>query len=90
MWNYFKECIKDLDIPKHWEDVSYINDACPSFENNGLMVFIEHKDPSKRECVGWSRFLIKKSEDYGYGRYITETNNWEIVIKLMDMEVQSV
>jgi len=86
MQDYFSQCLQDLDIPKHWEDVSYCNDACPSFENNGLMVFIDHKNPSMREVDSWARFLIKKSEDYGYGKYITETNNWQVVKAILNME----
>jgi len=39
-----------------------------------------------REVDSWARFLIKKSEDYGYGKYITETNNWQVVKAILNME----
>ena len=63
----FDDCVSDLTMPKGWEDVSYGNDACPSWAFNGFQVFIEHANPKEREVPEWSRFWIIREADYGNG-----------------------
>ena len=42
MIDRFKECVADLNIPKGWEDISYRNDACPSWLYNDFQIMILH------------------------------------------------
>jgi hypothetical protein len=66
------ECLEDLDIPKEWEDVSYNNDACPSYSYNGFQIWIAEKDNKLRELGKDShRFHITHYNYYGDG-YISK------------------
>jgi|TARA_Y100001938_G_C7847699_1_gene309281 hypothetical protein len=81
--NYFKECIKDLDIPSNWENVSYGNDTCPSYEYNGYQIFIEHKDLGERaEGLNHKRFVIIIAEEYGYSDgWFYDSDDFNTVLK---------
>ena len=46
---YFASCIEDVDIPKEFESLSYLNDVFPSVGYKGYQIFIGHKDPKKNE-----------------------------------------
>ena len=48
---FFDRCLFDIKslIPKDWEDVSYGNDTCPSYEVKGLQIFIDNLNPKERE-----------------------------------------
>ena len=61
---FFKDCLKDFDKPDNWEDVSYYNDVCPSFEYNGYQIFVDHPDPKQRELEGAFRFAVIISLEY--------------------------
>ena len=38
-----------VEIPRHWENATYGNDACPSYYKNGYQIWIDHWDPNQRE-----------------------------------------
>lgn len=60
------ECLADLDVPNKWEDVSYNNDACPSYRYNGFQIWIAEKDKKLREIGEDSdRFYITHYNYYG-------------------------
>ena len=61
---FIKDCLKDFDKPDNWEDVSYHNDVCPSFEYNGYQFFVDHPDPKQRELEGAFRFAVIISLEY--------------------------
>jgi len=65
MIDRFKECVADLNIPKGWEDISYHNDACPSWLYNDFQIMILHPDPANRDhcLLDWPRFNIFHGED---------------------------
>jgi len=48
--------VKALDTDG-WEDTSWGNDVCPSFECEGLRLWVEHPDPDQRESSG-KRFCV--------------------------------
>jgi hypothetical protein len=55
----------ELTIPNEWEDVSWKNDACPSWTTPGTSespygyrVFIDYKNPEEREHPVLKRFSI--------------------------------
>jgi hypothetical protein len=62
-------------IPSGWRDVSYKNDACPSWLANGLHVFIDYADPDAREIAG-TRFHVLDEE----GDALLSTDAWPEVL----------
>jgi hypothetical protein len=60
-------------------DSSYKNDSCPSLmkwidekENHYIQLFVDYKDPSKRECSEQSPYFIvvnRNDEQYFYEAY---------------------
>ena len=44
----WKTYITDLDIPKDWMHTSYHNDELPSYQVNGLHIWIDSHDPKLR------------------------------------------
>ena len=86
--DFFKECIKDLSIPNEWENISYKNDACPSFLFNGWQIFINHKDPKQREIEEQLRFFVHKAEEYGEAdlSLFLETDELDHVFKFLEIE----
>ena len=61
--------IKDLNIPKDWEDTSYGNDAMYSYQIGNLMIWIDHPiaDQSEmylKEYGDYERFSIVCSDKY--------------------------
>ena len=88
MRDFFKECIKDLNLPNGWENISYGNDVCPSFLFNGWQIFIDHKDPKQRELEGQTRFIVKKEKEYGQGdlSLFLETDDFDHVLKILEIE----
>lgn len=63
--SFFDSCLEDIDIPDHWVDVSYGNDACPSFHCGRYHIFVDHRNQSKRESGLPNRFHIGYCADYG-------------------------
>ena len=43
-------------------DTSWHNDACPSFTREGLWVFVDYVDPSRREFPDSSRIVVKTDD----------------------------
>ena len=71
----------DVEIPQGFEDSSWHNDVSPSFtkgiaEGGKFVLFIDFKDPSRRELLDLPRFnlLTYSQDDYyvdGFG-----TDDW--------------
>ena len=83
---FFEKCLFDIKnlIPKEWEDVSYGNDTCPSFEFKGFQIFIDNENPNEREIQGGKRFVIIDSDRYGYGETLLETDNFFKVLEFVN------
>ena len=86
---FFDRCLFDIKnlIPKDWEDVSYSNDTCPSFEFKGYQIFIDNENPNEREYQesDSKRFHIINSDDYGYGKKpLLETDNFFKVLRFVN------
>jgi hypothetical protein len=66
VWDYFGECTKDLKIPSNFTNVSWHNDALPSYEYDKYQIFINHKDIDERmEFEEEPRFWVILKEFYG-------------------------
>lgn len=50
-------------VPGDWEDVSWKNNACPSFGARGFDVFVDFANDEDRECPGRGRFTIMSESD---------------------------
>jgi hypothetical protein len=83
--NHFNECVADLKMPDGWEDVSYGNDACPSWAVNGYQIFIDHPIPEKRECRPCPRFHVHLESQYGEGDgWGIITDSWDEVLETIE------
>ena len=51
---------------KEWEDVSYGNDTCPSFEFKGHQIFIDNENPTEREIQDGKRFHIINAGNHSF------------------------
>lgn len=69
-----------LSFPEGWVDVSWHNDACPSFEkvlwNVAYRIFCDYKDMQKRDCPDWTRF----------GVYVEDEVNFECIGQFETLE----
>ncbi|MGI9571839.1 MAG: hypothetical protein ACR2L5_00800, partial [Candidatus Actinomarinaceae bacterium] len=84
---FFDRCLFDIKnlIPKDWENVSYGNDTCPSFEVKGLQIFIDNENPTEREIQDGKRFHIIKVKNYGLGyKPLLETDNFFEVLEFVN------
>ena len=93
MREYFASCIEDVDIPKEFESLSYLNDVFPSVGYRGYQIFIGHKDPKKNEngfqdYSIMKRFSVHKNKD-GELEHGTSFDTWEEVLKHVGYEESS-
>jgi hypothetical protein len=89
---WFKEFCDYRDmpaIPTDWEDVSWHNDVCPSFnyephflinaKSAAVRIFVDYLDESLRECQGHKRFTAYHNNEelmQPIGSMLIETDNW--------------
>jgi hypothetical protein len=67
-------------IPADWEDISWHNDACPSFKTpNGYTVWIDYADETQREFNAGERFGILDAN----GDEVHATDNFEVIKSLV-------
>lgn len=67
---FFEQCLADIKgaIPGYWEDASYHNDTCPSYETpSGWQIFIDHPDKDMRDDSDYPRFHVTVAANYGNG-----------------------
>lgn len=65
-------------IPSTWEDVSWHNDACPSYHTgNGVYVYVDFPEKSDREVEDSERFTVC---DIDTGEVFLHTSDWEAVL----------
>lgn len=83
-WTKLAEEFPDFDqstlpaVPAKWEDVSWHNDATPSWSpspDHSLLVYVDYADPVQREVQGGYRFTVI-NEDVS----LLETDNWQEVL----------
>jgi len=70
-------------IPAHWRDVSWRNDACPSWAVAGLVIYVDYAAPAAREWPDCERFHITLGET---GESLFATDNWADVIEFVAAE----
>ncbi len=71
-------------IPPGFRDVSWRNDAMPSFLNAdlGLLLFVDHADAARRGEPDAPRFLLARSAPDGTeGEEVLATEHWDEVME---------
>ena len=94
----WKTYITDLDIPKDWMHTSYHNDELPSYQVNGLHIWIDSHDPKLRiananNIIGLDngfmpRFTVQTANSYNGcdddHTWIFETDSFDKLLEFVD------
>ena len=79
-----------LSLPEGWTDISWHNDACPSFVRKfgdvEYRIFCDYVDPERREMHGAMRFVIYIEDEVNYV-CIGQTDTIKEAIDLVNEEV---
>lgn len=73
-------------IPADWTDVSWKNDACPSFLAAAgptweILVFVDWADPAERELGGASRYSVQRhANDGDDGACSFSSDSWPAIV----------
>lgn len=68
-------------IPEGWEDISWRNDVCPSWQiNDDYVIFIDFPAMEDREMGIEDRFRIAKTDNYDLA---FSSNNWDDVLEFL-------
>jgi hypothetical protein len=94
MSNYMTE-FPDYDdtliLPEGWQDISWHNDACPSFGrkfgNISFRIYCEYKDPNKRESLGELRFIVYYEDAVNFV-CIGQTRTLASALAIIDKELE--
>jgi hypothetical protein len=67
----------DVEIPAGFNDTSWRNDACPSWENpaGSMKLFVDYQQPEDRECGG-GRFTLAYLDQDGTIENEFTTDDW--------------
>lgn len=94
----WKEYITDLDIPKDWRCISYHHDELPSYQVNGLHIWIDSWDTDERNVNSFrihgvmevlpSRFIVQTASSYNGDdddhTWIFETNSFKELLEFVE------
>lgn len=70
----------DLNVPNHWEDASWKNDACASFRCGPFRIWIDYADEDLREgCGSGRRFAVERD-----GVPILSTDDWGELLEIVE------
>lgn len=81
-----REAFPDFDtmpaIPADWHDISWRNDACPSFRTpNGFIVFVDYADKALRECDTGERFNVQSDPEVSnHNETVFASDDWSAVL----------
>ena len=64
-------------IPSDWEDMSWRNDVCPSWQCGAVRVWIDFADPQLREWGDCERFRITDAE---VNDLLFATDDWKAAL----------
>ena len=65
----------DVSIPKDWKDVSYKNDALPSFEFGDFQIFVGDTTATAMKISAYKYTVILKDQ-YTCAQPVFESNDW--------------
>jgi hypothetical protein len=68
-------------IPAGWTDISWRNDACPSFDaGNMRVVYVDYASPDRREWSEARRFSVTEETPHMRIRTVLESDDWQEVL----------
>lgn len=71
-------------IPEWWEDVSWVNDSCPSWACGLLELYIDFEKPEDREYpMDTARFFILRNDATGHRDSELATDDWGQALRHM-------
>lgn len=75
-------------IPAGFDDVSWHNDACPSFLNEalGLIIFVDFADADKREFPETERFTLGRWDNGNTGNDVCSSDDWGVITAAAESE----
>tara|TARA_R100000664_G_C2680244_1_gene88555 strand:+ start:323 stop:661 length:339 start_codon:yes stop_codon:yes gene_type:complete len=75
-----------VEIPRHWENATHGDDACPSYYANGYQIWVDHWDPNQRELgADKTRFAITLADEYGERNSLfIQSDNWDFIVWIVD------
>jgi len=91
-WSYREE-FPDFDpswlpaIPEEWVDISWHNDACPSFKTTcDRIVFIDYPNKKDREIPTTTRFTVTAATEDDESMVLFMSDDWAKVIEFIEVE----
>lgn len=79
-----------IEIPEHWNDTSWHNDACPSWQNGDRKLFIEFEKFEDRDSGSELRFYVVEycGRDPRDDEWedLCHTDDWAEVLRVMNYE----
>jgi hypothetical protein len=79
-----------LILPKGWQDVSWKNDACPSFErkygNVAYRIFCDYENLDRREIQHDPRFILYIEDEVNY-ECIGQFHTLDDTLKFIEKEI---
>lgn len=70
-------------LPEGFVDISWHNDACPSFfdPKAGLRLFVDYEDPAERELTRGFRFSLHTCDEAGdFLEPVLDSNDWAAIL----------
>jgi hypothetical protein len=78
------------EIPTDWEDVSWHNDACPTFAPSlGWRVWVNYVEQKDRELGYPTRFAITRERSDGDIDQLFDSDEWNAVVAFVKREVEA-
>lgn len=79
-----------IEVPEQFEDISWKNDACPSFSLKPvgdvvIILWVDYEDPESRECGG-TRYAVHRYINDDFNECLFETESPEAIIKYLKSE----
>lgn len=77
-------------IPAGFQDVSWVNDSCPSFLNEaaGLIIFVDYHDEEDREQAGEPRFSLAEWSQ-GMGETLAASDDFADIVAAIDARISA-
>jgi hypothetical protein len=86
----------DVEIPAGFDDQSWHNNACPSFEKKlpdgqYLIIWVDYADPKDRDYSQFPRFSIDLHDtDYCHVDTLIASDNWQDILDFIAQHSESI
>jgi hypothetical protein len=82
----------DVEIPKGFEDRSWNNDVCPSWQHPiaNLRIWVDFKDRAIREFPDNARFTLESfNEETGVSGETIHTDDWSEIVAEVERRIKA-